>query len=235
MRITGEIDLSDAGEGVYYSDMIIRDNTLFIALNDFGSSAQAMVAVVNLEDNTLEKVITDDRTATLFGTLNSSIMVLDENDDIYVQGSGLYSGKTGGILRIKSGETDFDEDYFFDLGTTVGKSCFGLYHFGEGLTFTAVSEDDDNWFGFDGSNPSFRLHKLDLSAKTDEGDLDESIPNTFAASRSMFFHQVSDDEILFSVAGTNEDALYSYEINSGTISKKITSNGGYVSGIVEIN
>ena len=234
MRITGEIDLTNAGEGLFYSDMIVRDNTLFIALNDFGGSGEAKVAVVDLATNELEKVITDDRTATLFGTLPTAIMVLDENGDIYVQGSGLFSGKPSGVLRIKAGETTFDLDYFFDLTTATGGSCFGLYHLG-GVTFTAVSENDDNWFGFDGDNPSFRYHKIDLTAKTDEGDLASSLPNTFAASRTMFFLQTSEDEILFPIAGADEDAVYSYSIGSDAVAKKMVSSSGYVSGIVPVN
>lgn len=235
MRITGEIDLSDAGEGLFYSDMIVRDNTLFITLNDFGTSGEAKVAVVDLSTNTLAKVISDARTATLFGTLTSSIMAQDANGDIYVQGSGLFSGKASGILRILSGETEFDGNYFFDLSAATGGSCFGLYHFGNGTTFTAVSVDDDNWFGFDGDNPSFRYRKIDLTARTDGGDLAASLPNTFAASRTMFFTQTSTDEVLFSTAGKDEDALYSYTISSGEVSKKITSTSGYVSGLVPVN
>ncbi|MDN5210418.1 hypothetical protein QQ020_00115 [Fulvivirgaceae bacterium BMA12] len=235
MRITGEIDLSDAGDGLFYSDMIVRGNTLFIALNDFGGSGEAKVAVVDLATNTLEKVISDARTATLFGTLTTSIMVQDENGDIYIQGSGLFSGKPSGILRILSGETEFDGDYFFDLTAATGGSCFGLYHFGNGATFTAVSEDDDNWFGFDGDNPAFRYRKIDLSARTDVGDLDASLPNMFAASRTMFFTQTSTDEVLFPTAGKDEDALYSYTISTGAVSKKITSTSGYVSGLVGVN
>ncbi|MTI22870.1 hypothetical protein E1176_17695 [Fulvivirga sp. RKSG066] len=235
MRITGEIDLSSAGEGLFYSDMIVRGNTLFIALNDFGGSGEAMVAVVDLQTNTLEKVITDTRTSTLFGSLTTAIMTEADNGDIYVQGSGLFSDKPSGILRIKAGETEFDTGYFFDLTATVGGSCFGLYHFGDGLTFTAVSSNDDNWFGFDGDNPAFRYHQIDLAAKTDGGDLAASLPNTFAASRTMFFFQSSDDEILFPIAGKDEDAIYSYAIGSGEVSKKITSSSGYVSGLVQVN
>lgn len=144
MRITGEIDLTAAGEGLFYSDMIVRDPYLYITLNDFGGSGMAKVAVVDLRTNQLETVIEDDRTATLFGTLPTSIMTIDEDGDIYVQGSGLFSGKPSGILRIKAGEQTFDPDYFFNLSETTGSSCFGLYHFGDGLTFTTISENDDN-------------------------------------------------------------------------------------------
>ncbi len=235
MRITNEIDLSDAGDGLFYSDMIVRDNNLFIALNDFGASGEAKVAVVDLQTNTLEKVITDDRTATLFGTLTTAIIVEDSNGDLYFQGSGLFSGKPSGILKINAGETDFDTNYFFDLTAATGSSCFGLYYFGDNETFTTISENDDNWFGFDGDNPSFRYRKINLAGMSDGGDLNAVLPNTFAASRTMFMVQTSEDEILFPIAGTDEDALYSYTISSGVVAKKITSSSGYVSGLVPLD
>lgn len=234
MRITGEIDLSSAGSGLFYSDIIASGDNLFIALNDFGGSGEAKVAVIDLTTNTLTKVISDDRTATLFGTLTSSIMVKDTNGDIYVQGSGLFSGKNSGILRIKSGETEFDADYFFDLTTKVGGSCFGLYQFSNGQAMTAVSENDDNWFGFDGDNPSFRYRKIDLANTTDQGDLDASLPNTFAASRTMFFSQISTDEVLFPIAGSDEDAVYSFTLGTGAVTKKMTSTSGYVTGLIPV-
>jgi hypothetical protein len=219
---------------LFYSDIIVRDQHLFIALNDFGGSGMAKVAVIDLTTNKLEKVITDDRTATLFGTLPTAIMAMDESGNIFVQGSGLFSDKPSGILRIKAGETSFDPDYFFNLSETTGGSCFGLYHFGDGLTFTTVSENDDNWFGSDGTAPSFRYHQIDLNTQTSTGDLDAALPNTFAASKTMFFMQISEDELLFPVAGTDEDALYSYGIASGSVTKKIELTSGYASGLVRV-
>jgi len=161
-------------------------------------------------------------------------MTVDENGDIYVQGSGLFSDKNSGIVRIKSGQSEFDADYFFDLTEAMGGSCFGLYHFGNGQSFTTVSGNDDNWFGFDGDNPSFRYHRINLTDQTDLGDLSPTLPNTFAASRTMFFMQESTDEILFSIAGVNEDALYSYSISTGTVTTKFTSEGGYISGMAKV-
>ena len=234
MRITGEIDLSSAGSGLFYSDIIVRDNHLFITLNDFGSAAEIKVAVIDLQTNTLEKIITDTRTSTPFGTLTTSIMTQTSNGDIYIQGSGLFTDKPSGVVRIKAGETEFDQDYFFDLAAATGGSCFGLYQFADGVAFTAVSENDDNWFGFDGDNPSFRYRKIDLTAKADQGDLEASLPNTFAASRTMFFTQISSDEVLFPIAGSDADAIYSYSISSGTVSLKMTSTSGFVSGLVPV-
>ncbi|WP_062059453.1 hypothetical protein [Aquimarina longa] len=234
MRITGEINLKKAGDGLFYSDMIIREDYLFVALNDFGKSKKAMIAVVDLKKNALHKVITDERTATLFNTLTSEIMTMDAQGTIYVQASGLFNDKPSGILKIKKGETEFDTSYFFDLGAATGKTCFGLYAFENGTAFTTISENDDNFFGTDGAKPVFRYRKIELSSTKDLGDLEQSLPNTFAASRSSFMKKVSKEEILFSIAGTKEDALYSYTISSGKVSKKMTSTSGYITGLITL-
>lgn len=239
MRISGEIDISEVGDGFFYADLIVRDNSLFVALNDFGGSGLAHVAVINLTSKKLEKIITDTRTTTLLGSTNTTVFALDASGDIYVHGSGLFSEfsedgkKASGILRIKNGETDFDENYFFDLSATTGfTTTYGLYHFGDGLTFTTISEDDANFFGSDGANPSFRYYRINLSSNTAIGDLGEALPNTFAASRTMFMVKTGEEEILFPIAGVNEDVLYRFDIASGNVTKKITSNSGFISGLV---
>lgn len=234
MRITGEINLKEAGDGLFYSDMIIRDSNLFITLNDFGKSGTAMIAVVDLNTNSLSKIIKDDRTATLFNTLTSEIMTVDANGDIYVQASGLFSDKPSGVLKIKAGETDFDTEYFFDLKKATGKTCFGLYYIKDGVACTTVSANDDNFFGTDGANPVFRYQKINLSTAKDMGDLDASLPSTFAASRTSFMKHVTDGNILFSIAGTEEDALYAYEISSGKVSQKMKSTSGYITGLITL-
>lgn len=241
MKITGEIDLSSAGTGIFYADIITTESKIFIALNDFGGSGIAKVAVVDRTSGLLEKVITDERTTTLLGSTNTTVFALDANGDIYVHGSGLFSEfseggkKASGILRIKNGETEFDPDYFFNLTEATGfTTCYGLYHFGDGLTFTTISENDDNFFGSDGASPSFRYYRIDLDDQSSKGDLGTAIPNTFAASRSMFMTKIGDKEILFPIAGVDEDALYSYEISTGEITKKIVSEGGFISGLVSL-
>ncbi len=234
MKITGEIDISEAGEGLFYSDMLVRDNHMFIALNDFGSAAQISLAVINLSENKLDKIITDERTSTLFNTLTSEILSIADNGDIYVSATGLYTDKPGGVVRIKKGQTDFDSEYFFDLAATVGKTCFGIYHFGDGQSFTLTSDDDANFFGTDGANPVFSYHKLNLSTKESLGVLSESLPKTFAASRTAFMMQISDNEIVFPIAGANLDAIYSYNPTTGKTSQKSKSSSGYITGIVAL-
>ena len=239
MRITSEIDLSEAGNDVFYADMMVRDSTLFVALNDFGGSGILSVGVIDLSTGVLSKIITDERSATPLGSTNTAVFALDTNGDIYVHGSGLLSEfsdlgkKPSGILRINEGETEFDADYFFNLTEATGfTTCYGLYHFGDGLTFTTVSENDDNFFGADGTAPAFRYYRINLEAQTSLGDLGTSVPNTFAASRTMFLTQTTQNEIVFPIAGVDEDALYRYEISSGDVAKKITSESGFVSGLV---
>ena len=165
-------------------------------------------------------------------------MVTDANGDIYLVASGLAFGdaagdKPAGVLKIKAGETDFDEDYFFNLTEAIGEeTCFGLTYVDNGLAFTIVSEDDSNYFGFDGANPVFRYRKIDIYNKTDLGDLAANLPNTHAERKGSVRQRVSDDELILSIASANEDALYSYKISTGEASKKITSTGGNFTGLI---
>lgn len=234
-RITGEIDLSEAGEGLFYSDMIAREEYLFVALNDFGGSGEVKIAVINTDTNTFVKVISDSRSSTPFNTLTSEIMALDSQGHIYIQASGLFSDKPSGVLRINASETDFDTSYFFNLGAADSKTYFGLYLISDSEALTLISENDDNFFGTDGANPSFRYHKIDLNASLDLGDLDESLPNTFAASRTSFAQKLDSGELIFSIASVDEDALYSYNHDTQEVNLKITSTGGYVSGLILLN
>jgi len=235
MKITGEVDISEAGEGIFYSDILVRDNHMFIALNDFGTASKISLAVINLSENKLDKIISDERTSTLFNTLTSEILTLSDNGDIYIQATGLYTDKPGGIVRIKKGETDFDSEYFFNLTEIVGKTCFGIYHFGNEQSFTLVSDNDDNFFGTDGANPAFSYQKINLNTNKSMGVVSETLPKTFAASRTAFMKQVSDTEIIFPIAGTDLDAIYSYNLTTGAVSQKTKSSSGYITGIVELS
>ena len=230
MRITGEIDISEPGN-FFYSDMIVRDNTLFVALNDFGGADSSKIAVVDLNTRTLDKVIKDGRTGTLFGNLVSEILTTDEEGNIYVNAFGLSQFSSGNkpaaILKINAGETDFDPEYLFNLTETTGKSCFGVYYLGDGMAITTTVEDESQFF----FEPVFRYRKINLSEKTDLGEIATDLPN----SSAPYFKQDSDDEFLFPIAGSDEDALYRYTISTGEVSKVLNSTGGQITGFVKLD
>ncbi|ANI88140.1 hypothetical protein A9P82_01720 [Arachidicoccus ginsenosidimutans] len=85
------------------------------------------IAVYNYPDMTLDKVIRDGRTGSI-GTYWVRGMDVDENGDTYVFGtkldwdmSGKYSTATPvGIMKIKSGTTEYDPTFFFNITSASG-------------------------------------------------------------------------------------------------------------------
>jgi hypothetical protein len=99
----------------------MRDGTLFVALAQqatmYTNHKTMDVAIVDMATNTVEKVISDKRgLAQTGGELDR--IYLDDNGDLYVYGAASYGfdpTQAHGFLRIKAGETEFDQSYLFNL------------------------------------------------------------------------------------------------------------------------
>jgi len=209
MRITDEVNLSEVTKRVsgitrtYYLDMVERDDKLFMGVhyeNNFvPANDSAYVAVIDLNANAVEKVIADNRTGMVFGGQGSNAgMIKAENGDIYVQGLGTLNdggSSPSGVLRIKAGSSDFDEDYFFDLVEATGNISYGIYHTSGGRTFTARVEDETDFWEFLTGEPQFTYHEIDLNAKTSIGAV-AGLPTTYG-SRRMIIHELENQNLLF--------------------------------------
>jgi hypothetical protein len=73
-------------------------------------------------------------------------LMKDENDNLYVMSNSAISNgysqstKHAGFLRINKGETEFDDDYFFDFeALTGGLKPAHVAYVGNGLVFAEVS------------------------------------------------------------------------------------------------
>lgn len=243
MRITDEIDLSDVTSRVaditrtYYLDMVERDDKLFMGVhyeNNFSpANDSAYVAVIDLTTSAVEKVIADGRTGMVFGGQASNAgLIKDDNGDIYVQALGTLSNGEGvpsGILRISEGSTNFDEDYFFDLVEATGNISIGIYHTTSGRTFTAKVEDETDFWEYLTGEPQFTYYEIDLSTTTSLGAV-EGLPTTYG-SRRMIIHELEDQNLLFTTATNDENAVYQFDITTNTSSKLFVSTGGYVTGL----
>lgn len=243
MRVTDEIDLSEVTERVaditrtYYLDMIERDDKLFMGVhyeNNFSpANDSAYVAVIDLTTNAVEKVIADGRTGMVFGGQASNAgLVKAANGDIYVQALGTLSNGEGvpsGILRINNGSTAFDKDYFFDLVDATGNISYGIYHTTSGRTFTAKVEDETDFWEFLTGAPQFTYYELDLSTTTSLGAV-TGLPTTYG-SRRMIIHELENQNLLFTIATNDENAVYEFDIATNTSSKLFVSTGGYVTGL----
>lgn len=178
---TGTIDLSGisrVGEVTNYpnpgdkvnmeviTDLIIRDNQLFVAvgyINDLNSyipaSLTADFIVIDLTKvdvntaNTASVVLntTSSDKGVAIGGWNSGwgapFMKIDEKDDLYVLCHNFWGGtKTGKktcLLRVKKGETTFDDSYYFDLETAskgAGNPVLNFNYYKDGVFFGIAND-----------------------------------------------------------------------------------------------
>lgn len=247
MRITDEVSLSPVtsrfseATRTYYLDMMERDNKLFMGVhyeNNFVPvNDSAYVAVIDLTTNEVEKVIGDGRTGMVFGgQAPNSGMVMDANGDIYIQALGTTNAggvSPSGVLRIQSGQTDFDDDYFFDLEDAVGNICFGVYHTSSGRSFTANVQDETDFWEFATGQPQFKYVEIDLANATSLGDV-PGLPTTYG-TRRMLIHELDNQNLLFTIATNDENAVYSFDVTTNSASRSFTSSGGYITGLDELN
>jgi len=132
MTKTGEIDITAYGVGDENPDpgvMIIRDELLYVSLNQVVNGyypaedrAKSDVLIIDTETDAVEKMITEENSGISMPCRKGDYrsMFVDENNDIYMVCLGAFGYITGhntGILRINSGETEFDQSYNFNLKT----------------------------------------------------------------------------------------------------------------------
>ncbi len=141
-----------------YSGMVQSGNYIYLSyyISDPTTYAtnytdMARIAVFSYPELEFVKEITDTRTGPIGGFNTKSGLIKDENGDIYaLSHSNPANGysqttKDGGILRINNGETEFDQEYFFDIETaTEGKNTAHLKYLGNGKAFSLINQDDNS-------------------------------------------------------------------------------------------
>ena len=151
-------DLTDVNSAITdadvpaYSGMRIEGDHLFLSYyisnpNTWATNYtdEAMVAVYSYPGFEFQEVITDDRVGPIGGFNNMSGLIKDENENIYaVSHSNPANGfsqftNDSGILRINSGTTEFDPDYFFDVAEVAGGTPVHLKYLGNGKAFAEIN------------------------------------------------------------------------------------------------
>lgn len=242
MRITGEVNLSvissrfPEATRTYYLDIEARDGKLFMGVhyekNFTPINDSAYVAIIDLASNQFEKLLSDGRTGMVFGgSAPNTGMFQDTKGDIYVQGKGTRNeGGTApsGLLRIKNGENEFDPNYFFDMDEVMGNLCYGISYINDDQVYTARVEDASDFWEYGTGQPQFKYYKIDYHNAKSLGAVD--LPTTYS-SRRMIIHPYDDNTLLFSIATNDQNAVYTYDINSEVTTKKFVTTGGYISGL----
>jgi len=244
---TGEIDLTSYAVGDNNPDpgsLIIRDNYLFVALNQYKTQMtaydSAYVAVINLTTNKVEKVITDER-ATAIGPSLHSKAFMDEDENIYFYSSAIWGYQDGakdGFLRIKKGETEWDPNYYFSIANTVmpgvpngkGDYAVNLEYGGNNLVYASIkipayqSGAEPNYV----DDRDFQPFKINIADKTAE-KID--LPPTAGWAAKCVVK--SGNTIIFGLSEKNGQGLYTYDQTTGkTSSSPAVKTQGIPTGVL---
>ena len=184
-----EIDMGDGtaenpGSIPWVTGMVLRDGQLFVSYHKWTADGnfitpdvdRAYVAVYTYPDFELQKIIEDDRTSPIGVNGHSTGIEATENGDIYsFSTSALSAGftaatKPSGILRINNGDTEFDENYFFNIEeATNGGKLFWMDYIGNGKAIARIILDDTKgafeWGAFF-LKDVFKLVVIDLENQT---------------------------------------------------------------------
>ena len=145
-----------------YSGMRIEGGNLFLSYYisdplsfETNYTDQARVAVYSYPGFEFKEVITDDRVGPIGGFNTKSGLIEDENGNIYAfshsNPANGFSQVTNdsGILRINSGETAFDEEYFFDIAEVAGGTPAHVKYLGNGKVFAEINmaarDEQERW------------------------------------------------------------------------------------------
>jgi hypothetical protein len=256
-----------AGEGTvpWPTALKVRGDKLFVPYIKFDDSGNAStpenstqidaayVAIFeyplteNTDGNVLPiKIISDERTTNL-GTHGSSTgLISTDNGDLYGYSAGSVasghypaSSKPSGILRIASGETEFDTDYFFDIeAETQGSEIFWFDSIGGNKAlariFTPTAQlETSPWSAY--SNPVLKLVIIDLAEKTIT-DI-EGVPLHTKQTTSSI--EVIDGKVYVMVDAFVNDAsmknIYQIDIATGLATKGAAVEGKRIKGIFDLN
>ncbi|QZT38061.1 hypothetical protein K5X82_03970 [Halosquirtibacter xylanolyticus] len=252
LKKIGDIDLSIYGVGDQNPDpgiMVIRDGLLFVGLNQLVGGytptkerAESDVLIVDTKTDKIIKKITN-RTAQFSmptkPEADEKSIFIDENNDIYINCISGFGGlgHKSGFLRIKSGETEFDKNYTFDITSTPVKNgkynpsyLIHIDYFKDGELYATGNVNE-----YYSPTPSYTKdktvvsYKINLRNKTIE-KLDLPRSNNYGASVNIVDHQV-----LFGLSTETGNGFYSYDIKIGKVSDSpIINTEGYPEAISRI-
>lgn len=240
----GEIDITAYGVGDENPDpsaMVIRNNLLYVGLNQMvggyypaADRAKADVLIINTETNEVVKMITEENSGMSqpCRPVDSRGIFIDENNNIYVVCMGAFGAQEGhntGILRINSGETEFDQSFNFNLtsatidGETNNMNVV-LYsqYAGNGKLYCLVSIPAYY------SNPINYIEdriclavEVDLNNKTVKS-LGLPLSNAYGGMGKY------NDYIMFGLSTDSENGFFSYNTVTGeTSSEAVIKTTGY--------
>ena len=235
MKKTGAIDLSKYKDKdalvVSPGTGVIVDGRLYVGLlqnvSDYATGNEAQVAIIDVKKDKVIDVAKDDRIAavgSLDDSQNQSFVVLDGYIYCYSNASWGYApGQVDGFLRIKVGETKFDEKYVWKVSEEVGiKNLTEKGNFKYLSPATYPSEDgyvyaflnvmvdlQQTWTDMDSyHNNTCKPVQIDLANKKMK-----ALPIGYSSSWASYGKYVEDDGNVIFAVSTEEDgnAYFRYD------------------------
>lgn len=235
MKKTGAIDLSKYKDKdalvVSPGTGVIVDGRLYVGLlqnvSDYATGNEAQVAIIDVKKDKVIDVAKDDRIAavgSLDDSQNQAFTVLDGYIYCYSNASWGYApGQVDGFLRIKVGETKFDEKYVWKVSEEVGvKNLTEKGNFKYLSPATYPSEDgyvyaflnvmvdlQQTWTDMDSyHNNTCKPVQVDLANKKIK-----ALPIGYSSSWASYGKYVEDDGNVIFAVSTEEDgnAYFRYD------------------------
>ena len=235
MKKTGAIDLSKYKDKdalvVSPGTGVIVDGRLYVGLlqnvSDYATGNEAQVAIIDVKKDKVIDVAKDDRIAavgSLDDSQNQAFTVLDGYIYCYSNASWGYApGQVDGFLRIKVGETKFDEKYVWkvseevDIKNLTEKGNFkylspATYPSEDGYVYAFLNVMVDlqqTWTDMDSyHNNTCKPVQVDLAKKKIK-----ALPIGYSSSWASYGKYVEDDGNVIFAVSTEEDgnAYFRYD------------------------
>ncbi len=189
---------------------------------------------------TPEKIIKDARTSNIGVNGATTGLIETESGDLYsfscgAEMAGFYpkSTKPSGILRIKSGETDFDNSYFFDIeAATSGGKLFWFDYVGGNKAIARILTDDTAgpWAAYGRDVFNQKLVIIDLEAKT----ITDVANVPLHAKRYSSPVLVEDGKVYVSIETADDAFVYQVDIDAATAVKGAEIKGKTIKGFYKL-
>ncbi len=246
MKEISRIDVSslrNEGVSAYPGAMYIRDNILYVALEQYNSQWMPTenaieMALYKVSDDSFIKRIRNTSLGICGPTrpIDDQSIFEDENGDLYINCIGSFGyipGLDAGIARIKKGETDFDPSYTFNLTNTKveGLPCDYLnilakcQYTSNGILYAygyAIGLDPENTNTYTARTGAPVV--VDLRNKTVK--VIEGLPRSNGHGIAMGIHE---GKIVYGSANDAYNGFSTYDPKSGTIETKVITVTGFPS------
>ncbi len=242
-----DVKPSYTDEMPYYSGMVQSGDYIYLSYylcnpttyaTDYTDTAR--IAVFSYPDMEFVKNIKDTRVGPIGGYGEQHGLFKDEDDNIYaLSHSNLANGfsqstKDGGILKINAGETEFDEDYLFEIENyTDGLNTAHVKYLGNGKLFALINTEESStqtaW-----SDAPLKGAIIDIDSNT--VNYINGLPEHSGTGRTLDDCSVyaADGYVYISVPGDEDISVYKIDVNNYTATQGAVVDASFVGGFFEL-